>query len=394
MMTREQPAGAAELVLQGGVVFDSLALRFERADVAIGGGRILAIGENLATDAGSRIIALDGGLVCPGLIDMHSHVFSGQDLGRNADDVGPPAGVTTFVDAGSAGAHLWGAMWSEIRARRARILPFINISSVGTTSILLRGELRTLPYINGAACVAAASTPGARAVGVKIRASQDVAGANANRALRIARAAADELGLPLMVHLGPRPVDSERILATLRGGDVLTHCFTSFRDNGVVRDGKVLPAAVAARERGVLFDVGHGMAGLDLLTARAALELGFPPDTISSDLHSYSVNEAVGLPTVLTRFVSLGMSLEEVLHRATAAPARFLGLLEDGIGHLRAGGVADIAVLRLAERSHRWVDRNGEVLEGTQSLVVGQTIQGGEVVFNAAQVAKTRRRSP
>ncbi len=129
------------------------------------------------------------------------------------------------------------------------------------------------------------------------------------------------------------------------------------------------------------------MAGLDLTTVQGALEGGFAPDTISSDLHRYSVKEARDLPTVLSRFLSLGMALGDVLHRGTAAPAHFLGLLEKGVGHLRVGGVADVAVLRMIQREHRFVDRNGAVLEGSRWLGLERTIQGGELVFSAPRAA-------
>ncbi len=368
------------LALRNGVVFDSLTGSFRPGDLVMANGRITGLGR----DAGSSDVEFDvtGAIISPGLIDMHAHVFSGQDLGVDADVSGPRSGTTTYVDAGSAGAHLWGAMHHEIAARATRIAAFINIASIGTTSIRLQGELRTAAYTDVDECVAAASDPARPAVGVKVRASLDVAGDQADLAVAAGRLAADTLGLPLMVHLGPAPATLEKILDALGPGDILTHCFTHFSANGMVRDGQILDAVMAARDRGVLFDVGHGASGFDVATASAALCAGFLPDTISTDLHVYSAEHVIDLPAVLTRFLAIGAPLPEVLRRATATPAAVLGLLEQGVGHLRVGGRADVAVLRVLESPHQFVDAAGTALRSSDRLVVEHTVRDGSLVFS------------
>jgi dihydroorotase len=196
-------------------------------------------------------------------------------------------------------------------------------------------------------------------VGVKVRASANVVGANGDEPLRRAREAADALGLPLMVHIGEAPSGIETVLAALGAGDVLTHCFSGWRDNGLLdENGRIRPSVLAAQKRGVIFDVGHGMGSFDVEVAKALLDQGFAPDTISSDVHAYA---AARLPDVLSKFLALGLSLDEVISRATTAPARALGLT------LPAG---DKTVLELVDAPVEWEDTWGHTFAGTQRLRV------------------------
>ena len=371
---------AVDLVVRNGQVFDAVQGTFSAADVVVSGGVVRALGPGVADGwSASEILDATGLLVSPGLIDMHTHVFPGQVGSVPARRFGPPGGTTTFVDAGSAGAHLWEAFITLIDLVEQRIVPFINISTIGFTSFVLEGELATPPYVSVDACVAAVRQfP--RAAGVKVRASEDVGHEHTEAALCAARRAADELELPLMVHLGPAPMDVDTILGTLRDGDILTHCFTGFAENGLIVDGALRPSVVDARDRGVLFDVGHGMGGFLYETAQRAFELGFLPDMISTDLHAYSAELVADLPTTLSRFLAIGLSMPEVLTRATATPARALGLLDQGVGQLKVGGVADIAVLRLVDESVEYLDARGNRYSGRQRLTVQSTIQAGRVL--------------
>jgi dihydroorotase len=370
----------ADLVVSTGQVFNASQGIFAAADVVVRDGVICALGPGAANGySATEILDATGMLVTPGLIDMHTHVFPGQVGSVPTRQFGPSGGTTTFVDAGSAGAHLWEAFITLIDQVEQRIVPFINISTIGFTSFVLEGELATPPYVNVDACVAAV-TRLPRAAGVKVRPSEDVGHEHTEAALRAARTAADELGLPLMVHLGPAPMDVDTIVGTLRTGDILTHCFTGFAENGLIVDRALRPSILDARERGVIFDVGHGMGGFRHETAQRAFELGFLPDTISTDLHAYSAGLVADLPTTLSRFLALGLSLPDVLARATVAPGRVLGLLEQGIGQLAVGGVADIAVLRLIDEPVDYVDVRGTPYSGSQKLTAEHTIQAGRVL--------------
>jgi len=317
----------------------------------------------------TRELDVTGKLVIPGLIDMHAHVFAGQDLGVDPDVVGPQTGTTTFIDTGTAGAHTFGAFRrGTIDRAIPRIRAFLNISTIGITSMLLAGEAENLAYCDVDACVGAAREHADLILGVKVRASANVVGANGDEPLRRAREAADKLGLPLMVHIGEAPSGIEDVLAALGAGDVLTHCFSGWRDNGLLLDGRIRPSVLAAQKRGVIFDVGHGMGSFDVEVARALLDQGFAPDTISSDVHAYATAR---LPDVMSKFLALGMSLDEVVSRATLAPARALGLTSDA---------ADVTVLELVDAPVEWQDTWDHTFPGTQRLRVVHTIEGGEIV--------------
>jgi dihydroorotase len=372
---------AGDLLLRGGTVFDAERAEFVRADVGIEADRVIELGPDLDTARYARTLDVTNRIVSPGLVDLHAHVFRGQDLGLDADVIGPASGTTTYVDAGSAGAHLFGAfLRSTVVAAVPRIVAFLNISTIGTTSILLAGELANLAYCDEAACEAAVARFSDHIVGIKVRASGNVAGPNGLEALGRALRVAERAGLPVMVHVGPKPPEIERIFDLLRPGDIVTHCFTGLDANGSAANGVVKAAAVAAYERGVAFDVGHGMGGFDVTAARTMIDAGLPPHAISTDLHAYSTDAVPDLCTVLTKFLALGLSAGEVLARATLSPARLVGLDRQGVGVLRVGGPADVAVLSLEDAPVELTDTAGNVFCGSRRLTTVATVQGGRIV--------------
>lgn len=334
------------LVLRGGDVLEARRGLLERRDLRLEGGVVSAA----PAGPDDRVVDVSGLVVAPGFVDLHTHLFVGQDLGVDPDVVGPPSGTTTFIDAGSAGGHVFGAFRRATLDRTdLRVRAFLNIASIGTTSILLRGELKSPEYADVEVAVDAIEANRDVVVGVKVRASADVGGEHVPEALRRARAVADRVGLPLMVHLGPAPATLDEILELLGPGDILTHAFSGWPGNTVIADGVVRSSVLAARDRGVLLDVGHGMSGFDAAVGRAMVEAELPPDTVSTDLHTYSESRVIDLPTVLSKFLAFGMLLPDALVRATLAPARAVGLDVDGVGTLDVGAPADVAVLRVVE---------------------------------------------
>lgn len=329
-----------------------------------------------------KVIDLWGLLVTPGLVDFHTHIFHGQDLGVQADSL-VKQGVTAAVDAGSAGAHIFQAFKElVIDKSKLHIQSFLNIATVGTTSILLQGELKTASYSNEEIAIATALRFPEQIIGIKVRASHDVGGDLALEGFMKARSAATQLNLPLMVHLGPAPVDVEYILDNLNPGDFLTHAYTGWAGNTLVDGGKPRASFIAAKKRGVLFDIGHGMGGFDSTVAKVLIDHGFYPDTISTDIHAYSLKQVIGLPDVLSKFVALGMPLADVLIRATTAPAKLGRFKSPGVGTVDVGSQADIAAFECVEKEVTFSDCHGHAFLGNMRLEPVFTMIAGEVLFD------------
>lgn len=367
---------AAPVVLRGGTVHDPSTGRAYVRDVRIDGG-VIADGD---ARPGDRVIDVTGRIVAPGLVDLHTHVFAGQDLGVDADGVAFPSGTTTMIDTGSAGAHLIGAFRaSTLQRSRVGIRAFLNIATIGATSILLGGELRAPWYVSEEEAVAAIEANRDFVVGVKVRASANVGGEHTRPALAAARRVADRVSLPLMVHLGPPPVGVDEIADSLREGDILTHAFTGWSGNAVVDDdGRIRPSVARARERGVLLDIGHGASGFSLEVARRMLAEGQPPDTISTDLHAYSSKVVGDLPQVMSRFLALGMPFGDVLRCTTVTPARAVGL---AVGELTPGSRADVTVLELVDADVEYADGFGATIRASHELRAVKTFLAGQQVY-------------
>ncbi len=206
-------------------------------------------------------------------------------------------------------------------------------------------------------------------------------GRNGLAPLERARLAADRAGTLLMVHIGASPPELGDILGFLRAGDIVTHCCTGWGNRLITPAGGIRPEVLAARERGVAFDVGHGLGSFDVTVASALLARGFAPDTISTDIHAYSLAAVGDLPTVMSGFLALGMSLGDVIARTTSAPARLLRRPE--LGSLAPGTVADIAVFELRPGERTFLDCSGQAYRGTASLLPVMTLRSGAVVHDA-----------
>lgn len=365
------------LLIRGGTVIDPEAGPPYQADVGVKGGRIAAVGPHLPGDA-DEIVDARGAFVVPGLVDFHVHVYWGATVwGLEADKIGAAGGATAFLDTGSAGAiTLAGLRRYVIEPSRTRIRALVNICTAGLITTL--GELRDPRYLDIDGTVRAIDENRDIAPGVKIRYSENIvgAGAQARAALDAAVEAAEQAGVWLMVHIGYTPEPIPDILKRLRPGDVVTHSYTPLAGGLVdMSAGQMLPAVIAARDAGIEFDIGHGKSSFGWHTAQAALDSGFPPDYISSDLHRGCVHgPAFSLPNVLTKFWLLGMPLEEIVARCTIAPARKLGL---DAGTLRVGAEADIAVLAIDEGPVTLVDCTGAERTWDRELRAAHTFRAG-----------------
>jgi len=373
---------AYDLVLKGGHVLDPAQNLDAPADVAFAGGRVAAIGPDIKPDDGTEIRDVSGKIVAPGFIDLHTHVYwGGTSLGVDAGDLARRSGVTTMVDAGSAGpGNFRGFLKHVIEPSAPRILAYLHVSFAGIFAFSKRimvGESSDLRLMSPADTVAVANAHRDVVVGIKVRVGRNASGSSGAVPLDIGLQAAEELGLPLMCHIDEPPPSYEDVLDRLRPGDVLTHCFRPFPNSPVTGQGAIKSAVVAARRRGILFDVGHGMGSFSFKVARAMLAAGFMPDTISSDIHDLNLEGPVfDQATTLSKFLSLGTPLTDVIRTTTVNAAAAIRRPE--LGTLRPGSAGDATIFSVSEGSFPFVDSTGEQMIGSKKIeIAGVVLKGG-----------------
>lgn len=368
-----------DLLIRGGRLLDPAAGRDGRYDVALAGGKVARVAPDIPLESAREIVDARGLLVVPGLVDLHTHIYWGASaLAVDPWALAPGSGVTTWVDAGTAGAIAFPGFRRYVaEAVPVRVLAFLNISSQGILDITLAGECDDLRWCDLERALAAVEAHRDLIVGIKVRASRNAVREAGAEPLRIAREAADAVGVPLMVHIGQPPPTLGEVLPLLRAGDILTHVYRGPAASILTREGRVRPDVLEARARGVFMDVGHGVGSLDFRVARQALEQGFLPDSISTDLHLLNLHGPVhDLVTTLSKFWNLGLSLEEVIAAATAGPARALGR-EGALGTLREGAPGDVTLLAVEEGTFSFRDAVGQELVGNRRLVAkGMAVAG------------------
>ena len=373
-----------DLLIRGGRVIDPSQNLSAETDVGISQGKVARIAPNIAATEARSVLDARKMIVTPGLVDVHVHVYDGvAPLGIPADPNCIAKGATTVVDAGSAGAHTFpGLRQYVVRQVETRVFAFLNISVIGQSTLSDNnpwGELLDLRYANPKLAIRTIEQNRDIILGVKIRLTRNIAGDHDLQALALAREAADAAGLPLMVHIGATFSPLPKILSMLKPRDLITHSFHG-REGGILdaRD-RVLPEVRRAVESGVLLDVGHGAGSFSFRTAEKAFAQNILPGTISSDVHQGNVNGPVyDLATTLSKFLHLGISLEEVLRRATANPASALSF-PTGTGSLKVGSTADVAVFELREAPWEMVDSLGEKRPGNLRLRPVATVKAGRI---------------
>jgi dihydroorotase len=369
-----------DLVIRGGEVLDpSQGLRGKR-DVAIKNARIAAIEREIPADMGSQTIDAAGRLVLPGLVDLHAHIFpQASAIGLPADELVPFTATTTYVSAGDAGGNNFSAFKHYVIAQaRSRIVAFVHISSIGLAGFPV-GEMKDIDFANvDLAAKTIAENPDV-VLGVKVRETLEVVGNNGLEPLRRARMAAERSGTNarVMCHIGNAPGSLAELLDLLRPGDILTHSYSG-AGNNTVQNGQLIAAALEAKKRGVIIDVGHGGGSFSYAVAEPAIQQGLTPDTISSDIHAYSGNSPgmPFLPWVMSKFLHMGFSLEQVVSLATEKPAKIIGRV-DKLGTLQVGAPADVAIMELVEGAVEFVDTVKVTRKGTRYLRPIQTVRAG-----------------
>ncbi|HET9177585.1 MAG TPA: amidohydrolase/deacetylase family metallohydrolase [Terriglobia bacterium] len=392
MSTSGMQEGAAgkryDLLVRGGRVIDPSQDIDAVRDVAIASGKIAKVAPNIPSGQAREVIEAGGKIVTPGLIDIHTHVFPYVGpYGIEPDPACLRRGVTTVVDAGTSGSLTIPAFRKFIIERAAtRIRPLLHVVAIGLVAggTPNMGELEDLRYCVPKLAVEAANKNRDLVVGFKIRFSRDYTGPNDYEGMKRAREAADEAHLPLMIHIGGSYSPLPKLLALMKKGDVVTHSFNGHPNGIVDSSGKLLPEVVEARRRGVLFDVGHGAGSFSFDVMEECLKQEFLPDTISTDLYSANINGPVfDMVTTLSKFLLLGLSLRQVVERATVNPTRVFNFGAE-IGTLRSGAEADVSVLELREGNFVFVDSARKTRTGRQKIEPVVTIRGGKAYYPAA----------
>jgi len=378
-----------DLVLKGGEVIDPGWPLHQRADVAISKGKIAAVAPNIPATEAIRTIDVTGKIVCPGLIDIHAHTFiNAHDMGPQTDQRCSASGVTTLVDAGSSGSATFPGLRHYVAERsQVRLRCFVHLSALGLIHLQV-GELMNMDYADPEGCARTIRENRDLAIGVKLRFSNNVVPDTAGtEPLRLARQAADMADVPLMVHITDALLPVPKILEFMKPGDVVTHCLHRYQ-YGIMGPEKkeILREVRDAQKAGVIFDCAHGRMHFTFPFVRMALDQGFMPDTIATDLSIPSATRGpvFDLPTTMSKFLNLGVSLDEVFRCVTTNPARAIGEGER-LGTLKPGAVADVAVFSLERGQFDFVDTDQNHMTGEQKLVTQLTLKDGRIWYRATK---------
>lgn len=374
-----------DLLLKGAHVIDPKNKRNSVQDVAIRDGLIAAVARDIPAKQARKAINVSGLYLVPGLIDLHSHVFAGSDgvgLAGGDASIFPDAfalrvGVTTVVDAGSSGRRNFAHFKKTVIDRaRTRVLAFLNIGGVGMPG---DPQEQNVADMDAKAAAELAIANRDTIVGIKVAHYRGPDWTPVERGVEAGTIA----NIPVMIDFGefrPERPFQELVLKKLRPGDIYTHAFYAPVPM-LDEQGRLLPYLFEARKRGILFDVGHGGAAFEFRQAVPAVKQGFPPDSISTDVHSGSINSGMkDQLNVMSKFLNMGMPLYDVVSCSTWNPARIIH--REQLGHLSVGAIADIAILRLDKGQFAFVDSFGARMDGSQNLIGELTVASGRVVYD------------
>jgi dihydroorotase len=375
-----------DLLIAGGEVLDPAAGLRGLMDVGIAGGKIAAVGPSLRPEEARRTVSAKGRLVTPGLIDIHAHVFvNAHDMGHHTDGFCKASGVTTLCDAGSTGSATFAGLRQVLDAAvRTRVRAFVNLSAIGIVGTSRGGELSHFPYADPEGCARTIAENPDLAIGVKLRFGPGLVWEYSNEPVKLARRTADMAGgVPMMMHITDSPTPLPELIEPMKPGDIVTHCYHG-RANGIMGPEKqfVLKEVVEAQRHGIVFDCAHGRNHFSFPMIEKALDQGFLPDTISTDLTFTSATRGPvwDLATTMSKLLHFGMKLDDLVARATSAPARIMGY-EGTVGTLKPGANADVAILELRDGNFEMRDSDGNTVTAKRRLIAQTTIKDGRIWY-------------
>src|SRR5882672_6482635 len=374
-----------DLLIQHGEVIDPGAGLRGMLDVGVSGGKVVAVAPSLAAREAHRTISAKGLLVTPGLIDIHAHIFvNAHDMAGDTDRFCRASGVTTLCDAGSTGSATFAGLRQVIdREVRTRIRAFVNLSAIGIVATSRGGELSHFPYADPEGCARTIAENPDLAIGVKLRYGPGIVWEYTTEPVKLARRTAALAGVPLMIHITDSPIPLPDILAEMTPGDIITHCYHG-RAHGIMGQEKqlVLKEVVEAQRYGIIFDCAHGRNHFSFPMIEKAFDQGFLPDTISTDLTFTSATRGPvwDLTTTMSKLLHFGMSLEDLVMRATAAPAKIMGY-EGTVGTLRPGANADLTIIELRDENVELRDSDGNTVTAKRRILPQLTLKDGRVWY-------------
>ena len=378
-----------DLLLTGGTVVDPSQNLHEVRDLGIVGNTIADLPEPDSYSAAKTIDA-SGLIITPGLIDLHAHVYKRHvPLSVDADATSLAGGVTTVLDAGSAGSYNFAGFKHDVIDRvETEVLGLVNLACIGLVAAHY-GELLDDRYADPEGVVETIRRFPDQAVGVKIRASAHIIGSgqqgwdNFHKAVKAAR----DSGTWLMIHIGECPMTLPEMIPHLQPGDCITHCFKGGSTTVLNEDKQVFPELIAAKEKGIIFDIGHGFGSFQWDVAETAIAQGFIPNCISTDLHQMNLHGPVfDMPTTMSKFLHLGLSLDEVIAMSTTQPAQVLRRAGD-LGTLKPGTVADITLLEQHTGQFNFTDSYQQTRIGDCKLTAAGVVRHGKLHLNSNRLA-------
>jgi dihydroorotase len=381
-----------DLLIRGGELFDPETQSFKTADIAVANGKIARIGKPLQQEQAEKVIDAGGMIVTPGLIDFHVHCFRKvHRISIDPDELAPRAGATTMVDAGSAGALNFDAFREFVLEKsKLNLFAFLNISLIGQCfeaqipGVPVIHEYDDLRLVHVEQTVKCLGENPEFLVGVKVRAHHGLTNLTPVHA---ALEAADEAGLPLMIHTSPPPPSTREYMDLLRPGDIVTHLYHPNPGSLVDRQGKVRSEYRDARERGVLMETGFARWHTDFEVMRCAVDQGFWPDIIGTDVTTTNINDLVyDLMFTASKFLAVGMPLEDVLAAMTLTPAQAMNRAE--LAQLREGAPADISILKVQQEDTRFRDYYGHTMNGKERIECRYLVRNGDCIPGESSVPR------